>query len=367
MGIIDKIRCEFVDIIEWLDPTNDTMAYRFERFQNEIKRGSKLTVRPGQMAVLVNEGRIADVFAPGLYPLSTQNLPILSTLMGWSYGFNSPFKAEVYFFSTRTFTNLKWGTSNPVIVRDPELGPVRLRGYGTYGVRVAKPEEFLQQLIATDGLFQVNEISGQIRNLIVTQVATWLGRSNIPLLDFAAHYSDMGETIRAGIQPELDRFGLEVTQLLIENISLPAEVEAALDKRTSMGLLGDLQQYAQFQAANAIETAAKNPGGGNSPLEFGVGLAMGQQMVAAMQPKALQPLQPVSQPQAAPPPPVPSTQWYLSRDGQNFGPFAADQLLAQGLTAQSYIWRAGQDGWKRAIELPELASLLAAVPPSPQS
>jgi membrane protease subunit (stomatin/prohibitin family) len=363
LGIFDKIRGEFVDIVEWLDQTNDTIVYRFERYNNEIKMGSKLTVRPGQKAVFVNEGRVADTFEPGMYQLSTQNLPILSTLMGFPYGFNSPFKAEVYFFNTKIFTNLKWGTANPITIRDPELGPVRLRAYGSYNIRVAHPEELLKQLVSTDGLFQVDEVSDQIRNMIITAFATWFGSARIPLFDFAARYTELGETIRAGIQSSIQAFGLELTQLLIENVSLPAEVEAALDKRASMGILGNMQQYAQFQAANVIEASAQNPGGGNVALDFGVGIAMGQQLTNAMQTNAMQTNSQSAAP--APPPPPVQTQWYISRDGQNFGPFALSQLLSNGLTAQSHVWSAGMAGWLVANQVPELASLLSSLPPPP--
>lgn len=355
MGLFDKIAGEFVDIIEWLDQTNDTIVYRFERYNNQIKMGSKLTVRPGQKAVFVNEGRVADLFEPGMHQLSTQNLPILSTLMGFPYGFNSPFKAEVYFFNTKIFTNLKWGTSNPITVRDPELGAVRVRAYGSYNIRVAHPEELLKQLVSTDGLFQVDEVSDQIRNMIVTAFATGFGASHIPLFDFASRYSELGETIRSQMQPSVQIFGLDLTQLLIENVSLPPEVEAAIDKRASIGILGNMQQYAQYQAANAIEASAKNPHSGSSPLEFGVGIAMGQQLTNAMQ----QP-QPVAQ---SSPPPPPQTQWFISRNGQNFGPFAADQLLSNGLTAQTQVWKAGMSGWQPANTVPELASLLPPIPP----
>lgn len=364
MGLFDKIRGEFVDIIEWLDSTNDTIAYRFQRYNNEIKMGAKLTVRPGQKAIFVNEGRLADAFDPGMYELSTKNLPILSTLLGFPYGFNSPFKAEVYFFNTKIFTNLKWGTSNPITVRDPELGPVRLRAYGSYNIRVADPTQLLQQLISTDGLFQVDEISDQIRNMIVTAFATWFGRSQISLYDFAAHYGDFGQTMRTGIQAEIQAFGLDLTQILVENISLPPEVEQALDKRASMGILGNMQQYAQFQAANAIEASANNPGGGNMALDFGVGLAMGQQLMNAMQSPQQAPTPTASAPVTPPPPPA-QPQWYLSRDGQNFGPFPQNQLIQQGLTAQTYVWRSGMDGWQRAAEVAELAPVLASAPPPP--
>lgn len=358
MGLFDKIRGEFIDIIEWLDNTNDTIAYRFERHNNEIKMGAKLTVRPGQKAVFVNEGQVADTFEPGMYELTTQNLPLLSTLQGWKYGFNSPFKAEVYFFNTRIFTNLKWGTANPITVRDQELGPIRLRAFGSYNLRVDDPAHLLQELVSTDGLYQVDEISDQIRNMIMTSFATFLGTSRIPLLDFASRYGELGETIRVAMQPEIQRFGLQLTQLLIENVSLPPEVETALDKRASMGIIGNMQQYAQFQAANAIEASANNPAGGGTPaLDFGVGIAMGQQLISAMQQA------PQVAPQAVPPPPM--MQWFISRDGQNLGPFAPNQLLANGLTRESYVWRNGMAGWLVASEVPELAGIFATVPPPP--
>lgn len=361
MGIFDKIRGEFVDIIEWLDATNDTMVYRFQRHSNEIKMGAKLTVRPGQKAVFVNEGRIVDSFEPGIYQLSTQNLPILSTIKGWSYGFNSPFKAEVYFFSTKIFTNLKWGTSNPIMIRDPELGPVRMRAYGTYNVRVAQPEAFLQELVSTDGLFQVEEVSGQIRNMILTAFTTGFATAHIPLFDFAARYAELGEAIRMAMRPEIQRFGLDLTQLLIENVSLPPEIEAALDKRASIGVLGNMQQYAQYQAANAIEQSAQNPGGGNSALEFGVGMAMGQQLTNAMQSAPLN--SSTNAPMSAPPPPPVQPQWYISQDGQNLGPFSSTDLTQQGLTPQTFVWRAGMTDWQVAGAVTELAALLPPAPP----
>jgi len=370
MGLFEKITGEFVDIIEWLDQSNDTIAYRFERFQNEIKMGAKLTVRPGQKAVFVNEGQVADAFDPGMYTLSTQNMPILSTLKGFPYGFNSPFKAEVYFFNTKIFTNLKWGTSNPIAVNVPDLGgTVRIRAYGTYSMRVQDPVHLLQELVSTDGLFQVDEISDQIRNMLVSSFATWLGQSGLNFADFAANYRSSGDTIRAAIQSDIEAFGITLPHFLIENISLPPEVEQALDRRTSMNVLGNLQAYTQYQAANAIEASAKNPNGGNQAVDLGVGLAMGQQIVNAMQGNAATQAAPVPPQTAvggAPPPPLPmSTQWYITREGQNFGPFGTNQLLANGLTPQSYVWSNGMSGWQQAANLPELAPLFGAPPPPP--
>ncbi|RZM79687.1 SPFH domain-containing protein [Leptolyngbya iicbica] len=372
MGLFEKLTSEFVDIIEWLDQSNDTIAYRFERFQNEIKMGAKLTVRPGQKAVFVNEGQVADAFDPGMYTLSTQNMPILSTLKGFPYGFNSPFKAEVYFFNTKIFTNLKWGTSNPIAINVPDLGgTVRIRAYGTYSMRVQDPVRLLEDLVSTDGLFQIDEISDQIRNMLVSSFATWLGQSGLNFADFAANYRASGDTIRNAIQADIEEFGITLPHFLIENISLPPEVEKALDRRASINVLGNMQEYTQYQAANAIEASAENPNGGNQAVELGVGLAMGQQIVNAMQGNMATaqpaPAQPPAVAVGAPPPPMTQTQWYITRDGQNFGPFATNQLLANGLTPQSYVWRNGISGWQQAATLPELASLFPASPPPPMA
>ena len=356
MGLFEKVRAEFIDIIEWLDPSQDTIAYRFERFQNEIKMGAQLTVRPGQTAILVGESQVADVYGPGRYRLETQNMPVLTTLMGWKYGFNSPFKAEVYFFNTKVFTNLKWGTANPITIRDPELGPVRLRAYGTYTLRVDDARTLLEQLISTDGLFQTDEVSDHLRNMIISAFASWVGRDQTPLFDLAANYNTMGEQVRGAMQPDMEQFGLELRQLLIENISLPPEVEAALDKRASIGILGNLQQYTQYQAANAIEQSAQNPSGSSPGLDLGVGIAMGQQITNAINPQTAP---------AAPPAPMPAAAWFITRDGQNFGPYPQDQLLANGLTAQSNVWKQGMASWQPANTVPELQSLLSSVPPPP--
>jgi membrane protease subunit (stomatin/prohibitin family) len=371
MGIINKLLSEFIDVIEWLDSSNDTIAYRFQRHNNEIKMGAKLTVRPGQLAVFVNEGQVADVFQPGLYELTTQNLPIMTTLQSWPYAFNSPFKAEVYFFSTKVFTNLKWGTANPITARDPELGPVRIRAFGTYHVRVQDPALLLQGLISTDGLFQVDEMSDQIRNTIITSFATWFGQARIPLLDFAAHYQDMGDQIREALKPEIATFGLELTKLLVANVSLPPEVEEALDKRSSMNLLGNMQEYSQFQAANAVEASAQNSGG-NPALDFGVGIAMGQQLMNNMQPGQVpaaaqrnmtQPME--AQAAAASPPPLPhqAAEWYIAINGQQAGPFTLEQLRSQPVVGETLAWKAGMPGWVAAAALPELNILFQDAPP----
>jgi membrane protease subunit (stomatin/prohibitin family) len=292
MGLFDKLKGEFIDIIEWTDSSNDTMVWRFPRYQNEIKNGAKLTVRESQVAVFVNEGQIADAFTPGMYELTTQNLPILSTLKGWKYGFNSPFKAEVYFVSMRQFTNLKWGTKNPIMVRDAEFGPLRIRAFGSYAMRVKDAKLFLKEIAGTDHEFTTEEINEQLRNIVVTRFSDAVASSKIPVLDMAANYDEFSKVIHEKINPEFNEIGIDLTKMLIENISLPEEVEKVLDKRTSMGIVGNLGAYTQFQAANAMEQAAQNPNGGlaGAGVGMGMGWAMGNQMGNMFQNNQFNPL-----------------------------------------------------------------------------
>ncbi|HEX6909420.1 MAG TPA: SPFH domain-containing protein [Longimicrobium sp.] len=365
MALWDKLRGELIDIIEWLDPSGDTMVYRFERHDNEIKNGAQLIVRPGQAAVFVDQGQIADVFQPGRYELTTQNLPILSTLRGWKYGFESPFKAEVYFVSTRVFTDMKWGTKNPIMLRDPEFGPVRLRAFGTYAVRVGEPARFIAQIVGTNGVFTTDGITDQIRNFIVSRFTEALGEGKIPALDLAANFSELGAAVRTVIGPEVGEYGLEVTTFLVENISLPEEVEKALDKRTSMGVIGNLNAYTQFQAANAIEAAAGNPGGSAAAdgMGMGMGFAMAQQMANALGGQGQQ-----GAPQPGGPPPLPGqSQFFCAIDGKQAGPFGMDALRGHAaggqLTRDTLVWKQGMPSWTRAGDVPELADVFGATPP----
>ncbi len=371
MGLWDKITGEFIDIIEWLDNSNDTMVYRFERYGNEIKYGAKLTVRQAQEAVFVNEGQCADIFGPGMYTLETQNMPVMSTLQGWKYGFSSPFKAEVYFISTRRFTDLKWGTKNPIMLRDPEFGPIRLRAFGTYAMRVSKSDVFMREIVGTDGHFTTAEITNQLRNLIVSRFANIIGQSKIPALDLAGNYDQLGEFLTERLAPEFDAYGIELTKFLVENISLPSKVEEALDKRTSMGVVGDLSKYTQFQTAEAIGDAADAPGGAAaSGMGMGMGFAMANQMAQNFgQPGGNQGgNQGAAQPAAAAPPPLPQqTQYFAALNGQQAGPF--DMAALQGqvssgqVTRDTLVWCAGMANWTKAGEVAELSNLFAAAPP----
>ena len=360
MGLIDKLRGEFIDIIEWTEPAqNEILAYRFPRYENEIKYGAKLIVREGQAAAFVNMGQLADVFTPGMYTLETKNLPILSTLMGWKYGFHSPFKAEVYFISTRQWTDQKWGTQNPVMLRDSEFGPVRLRAFGTYAFRVADPAVFLRQLVATDPSFETYEVTNQMRNAIVSRFVDVIGESKIPVLDLAGNYERIGKLALERMAPEMASMGLTLTQFFVENISLPPEVEQALDRRTQMGVVGDLNRYTQFQTAEAIRDAAKNPSGvAGTGVSLGAGVAIGQQMAGAM----------AGQHGAGGPPPLPQGEaFFLGINGQQAGPFDMATLAAKvrdgSLTRATLVWKQGMPNWVAAESVPELQGLFAAVPP----
>jgi len=286
MSIFDKVKDEamhqFIEVIEWLDNTGDTMLYRFPVQGQEIKNGAQLIVRESQAAVFVHEGQVADVFGPGRYSIEGGNTPILSKLGAWKYGFNSPIKSEVYFVNTKQFTDMKWGTSNPVMLRDQDFGIVRLRAFGAYSLRIADPAGFIKEIAGTNAQFQTEDIDGQLKRAIVTEFTDALGELKIPALDLAAQYKEMGEAIRAKINEEFSTWGLEVTKFFIENISVPPEVEAAMDKRASMGALGDAQRYMQFQAADAMRDAAQNEGGGAGlGAGLGAGFAVGGQMANA--------------------------------------------------------------------------------------
>ncbi len=372
MGIFDFLTGEFIDVIHWVDDTRDTMVWRFQREGHEIKYGAKLTVREGQAAVFVHEGQLADVFTPGLYMLETNNMPIMTTLQHWDHGFESPFKSEIYFVNTTRFNDLKWGTKNPIVCRDPEFGPVRIRAYGTYSVRVTDPARFLTEIVGTDGEFTMDEISFQARNIIVQEFSRVVAGSGIPVLDMAANTADLGKLVAAEIAPTLESYGLSIPELYIENISLPPAVEAVLDKRTSIGLAGDLGKYTQFSAAEAMTAAANNPAGGGmaAGMGAGMGLAMAQQMAqagpwgaAAAAPSPVQAASPV------PPPPPVEKVWHLAENGATSGPYskaALGRMAGEGkLGRDTHVWTPGQDGWLRAGDVMELAQLFTILPPPP--
>lgn len=371
VGLLDKLQGELIDIIEWLDDSRDTITWRFPRYENEIKMGARLVVRESQAAVFVNEGTVADTFWPGTYTLETQNLPVLTTLKGWKYGFHSPFKAEVYFVNTRQLTEMKWGTQNPVIVRDAEFGMVRLRAFGAYAARVVDPAKFLRELVGTDAQFRTEEVEEYLRQLIVARLGSALGGAGVPVLDLAAQQTTIGTRLAGALSEELAEVGVQIPKFIIENISLPAEVERALDKRSQMGIIGNLDQYTRLQTANAIEDAARNPSGGaGEGMGLGLGLAVGQRMAGSLAGATAPPAGPPAPPAAASagPPPLPGQeQWYMGVGGERQGPFDAAALAAQAdagtLTASTLVWRTGMAQWTPAEQVPEVARLLATIPP----
>ena len=286
MGIFDSVtnfaKSQFIEVIEWLDDSNNTLVYRFPVHGQEIKNGAQLIVRESQAAVFVYQGQAADTFGPGRYTIDGGNTPILSKLGAWHHGFNSPFKSEVYFVNTKQFTDMKWGTANPIMMRDADFGMVRLRAFGAYSLRVVDPQMFIKEIAGTNAHFQTEDIEGQLKRAIVSAFSDALGELKIPALDLAANYEELGGTLRGKINEDFRSFGVEVTKFYVENISLPPEVEAALDKRSSMGALGDANRYMQFQAADALRDAARNEGGGAGlGAGLGAGFAVGGQMANA--------------------------------------------------------------------------------------
>lgn len=289
MGLFDSItnlvRGQFIDVIEWTSDNPDTMVWKYDRNGKDIMMGAQLTVRESQVAIFVNEGQIADVYTPGRYELTTQNMPIMTTLKAWKFGFDSPFKADVYFINTRQFLDRKWGTSNPVMMRDAEFGMIRLRAFGIYSFRVDDPVKFLQEVFGTSSLFSTEGVEGQIKRTLVSGLSDAIAESKIPALDLAANYEELGDIARRTMNPKLAALGLMLCDFIIENISLPEEVEKTMDKRTSMGVLGDMNRYTQYQAAEAMREAANNPGNGmaGAGVGMGAGVAMGQMFAQAMQ------------------------------------------------------------------------------------
>lgn len=365
MGLWKKLTGEFVDVIDWTDDSNNTMVYRYERYGNEIKYGAMLTVRESQVAVFVNEGQIADVFPPGLYQLETNNLPLLTTLQSWPSGYSSPFKAEVYFVNTKQFIDLKWGTKNPIMLRDPEFSAVRLRAFGTYSIRISDAVTFLKEIAGTDGFFTTEEITNQLRDLIVTRFSTALAKSGIPILDLAANYSDLGEYITAMISPEFKVYGLGLTKLLVENISLPEEVESALDKKTSMGIIGDLGKYVQFEGAQSMSIAAANPG---SDAASGIGLGLGIAMAERLGKSLTNNNASTNQNNAQQPPALPQEKnYYVAVNGKQEGPFTLVEMKRKIdtniINMESLVWSSGMAQWQKVSEVASIRGLINETPP----
>lgn len=369
MGFFSKLKGELIDIVEWLQDDRDTLAYRFERYGNEIKNGAQLTVREGQWACFVNEGTLADVFEPGMYTLSTQNLPLLSTLRGWEHGFNSPFKAEVYFISRNIIADLGWGTASPFYLPDPRTGAdIEVTARGTFTLAITHPEAFIRNVMGTMGAVTKSDIRNQLRDRLVMHMIDTVGEAGISVFDLASKYKELGELVAAHCKDEFYvDYGLEIQRLSILNIGLPPEYREMMRELNRLKMMGaHTQTYAALSQADAMKAMASNPGGGGANMMgMGVGMAMANQMAH----------QQMGQPQynpgpgAPPPPPPPVANWYAMVGGQQQGPMdhqGLQQLIGSGqVTPATMVWKQGMAGWAAASSVPELSASFPAAPPPP--
>lgn len=373
MGLLDKLRGEFVDIIEWLEDSRTLLAWRFPRYQNEIKQGAQLIVREGQLAIFVYQGQLADTFGPGTYTLNTQNLPIMSTIQGWKYGFNSPFRSEVYFINTRPVTDLRWGTPNPITIRDPDFGMVQVRANGLCVVRVQDPVVFLRQIIGTDSNVDVEEVTELLRREIAQAFSDMIMQTGAGAIDLQGRQTELGVRLTEMVRPRVDdEFGLLI-QSITMNLSLPEEITQAMTRGVAKGVeeagwinqLNDLDRYQRAKQADAMTTAAGNPGGSGmgEMMGAGMGMAMAQQMMNQSQQQA-------QQGQQTPPPLLQDSQtFHVEIHGSAAGPYNLGQLRGMvengQLTTHTLIWSAGMAGWMPAGQVPALRMLFAAPPPLP--
>jgi membrane protease subunit (stomatin/prohibitin family) len=304
MSLRDFIAKQWIDVIQWTESEDGVLAYRYPMQDMEIQNGGSLTVRESQMAAFVNEGKVADIFGPGLYKLTTQTLPILTYLQNWDKKFQSPFKSDVYFFSTRLQTNQRWGTATPITIRDKDFGMVRLRGYGIYSWHISDAKAFHTKVSGTREIYHVADIEGQLRNTIIGRMTDAFAQSNVPFLDMAANQVALGTKIAEGMAPMFTDLGLTLDSFVVENLSLPEELQKMLDTRVGMNMLGDMNKYTQYQVANSLPIAAANEGGGLAGIGagLGAGLTMANVMTNALRPGEAPPPAPAAPPPAGPAP-----------------------------------------------------------------
>lgn len=362
MALFQRVKQELIDIVEWVQDPQDRLVWRYPRYRNEIKQGAQLIVRPGQVAVFVCQGRLADVFQPGTYRLETGNLPVLSTLLGWKHGFESSIKSEVYFVSTRQVTDLKWGTPNPIILRDPELGTIRLRAFGNYSLRVADPTTLLTQVVGTQTETGPGDLDELVRSQIVSSLADLLARSRLPIADMAANYGQLSEQLRLAVVERLhNQIGLDLPYLVIVNLSMPDEVEGAIDARTSIRVLDDLDRFQSYQVAKSFLAAAENPSGTQAGVGLGLGIALAGQLLQ----QAQAPTKPTQAPSQL------TDQWYFWMDGQAQGPVSAtflEQGIAAGRIASSVlVWGPGVSVWTEIGTISRFQSARPLLPPRPSN
>ncbi len=280
MGLLDFFLEEFIEVIDWVEKDKDTVLWKFPDKDANIKYGASLTVRESQLALFLDEGQFADVYDPGRYELNTQNMPVLTSLRNWDKGFKSPFKCDVYFLSTKTFTDLKWGTANPIILRDPEFKQVRVKAHGVYFIKIKDAEKFFTEFAGTKSILKIQEIEQSLRDIVAPKFAEAVAESGVSVLDMVANYTEIGAKVAPFLQKDLDPFGIELVKFQISSTSLPKEVEAFYDKMTNMNMVDDMDKFTKFTTASAMEKAAENPGGGASEgIGMGMGFGMANQMM----------------------------------------------------------------------------------------
>jgi len=283
MSVFDFISKQFVDVIDWTESEDGVLAYRFPMRDNEIQTGARLTVRETQAALFVNEGKVADLFNPGLYTLTTQNLPVLTNLMNWDKAFASPFKSDVYFFSTREQLAQKWGTPTAITIRDKEFGPIRIQAYGVYSFKIGDPKTFYQKVSGSREIYRIGDIEGQLRSTVTTSLSSFLGSAQIPFIDMAANLVAFSSVLLNTLSAGFSDYGLSLQSFQVQSVSLPAELQKRLDERASMNIVGDLRNYTQYQAAQSIPIAAANEGGvAGAGASLGAGIGIGQVMSQAL-------------------------------------------------------------------------------------
>ena len=361
MGLFEVFKSEFIDIIDWVDDTTDTLIWKFPRHDNEIKINAKLTVRESQQAVFFNEGKIADLYQSGMFTLTTQNMPILSTLQGWKYGFDSPFKADVYFVSTRQFIDQKWGTKNAITVEDPRFGFIELRAFGTFAYRITDAGKFIKEVAGTGTYYTTEEINGQLRSLMVTKFSGAIGSGNLTIEKFAGNIEELSKEVQAKLNQDFADYGLEVTKFLIENISMPDKIKEEIFEYSRLNKI-DMSKLTQFKAAQSIETAAANQGIGGLGVGVGVGMGMGTIVTNTMASAAL------ANQNAGTPPPIPDAiAYFVAVNGQQSGPFDRNSLKtmvnANQLTRETLVWTNAMSAWAAAGSVTELAGIFTNTPP----
>ena len=368
-----------IDIIDWEPSDDNVIVHKYDRHDNEIKSGAKLIVRESQLAVIVEKGQFSDVFSAGTHELSTENMPILSDLMGWKHGFDSPFITEVYFIDAKYISGMGWGTPNEIPLRDADFGIVRLSAFGEYQVKVTDPKKFLSEVSGTDKEFTKEELDEKLMPFVVSKFADVLGESKIPALDLAMKYEEIGAVCETGISERLATMGLTLKNFMVMNIALPDNVEKAMDQRASMGAIGNMGQFNQFQMGNAIGEVAANPGEGGAMsdgMSTGMEMGMAMNMMNQMSNPQQQQQQATTPPPTggATPPPMggPAIALHISLNGQQYGPYDIDQLkqyVTEGrITGETQCWKEGMAGWAEIKTVPELATLFgppAGSPPPP--